>query len=176
MITIFSIDLLYFLSRLKSRFENSWFQTSNLNPTKSKNTASIKRTPQPSVLGYQHRILFGISVVALRLLIIAVAFRTSRDIHHLASWLQIPAEGSGLEHIYTRNCSCSFALLRLHKPCSSFLPPFHRSNQPYGRRGQPGQACGEGGSRGEPTDEPAPPPYEVRSTSSTYGNELFWLV
>ena len=80
---------------------------------------SIKRTPQPSVLS---RILFDISAVALHLLLIAVAFCTSRDVHHLALWLQIPAEGSGLEHIYTRNCSCSIKLLRPHKLYSNFLP------------------------------------------------------
>ena len=43
MITIFSIDLLYFLSRLKSQFKNRQFQTSDLNLIKSKNTAFIKK-------------------------------------------------------------------------------------------------------------------------------------
>ena len=133
----------------------------------------LRDLPQSSVFSHQRRILFGISEVALRLLLIVVAFCMSRDVHHLASWLQIPAECSGLEHIYTRNCSYSFALLCLHKPYSGFLPPFCRSNQPYGWRGQLGQACGGGGSGGEPTDEPAPPPYEVRSISSAHGNELF---
>ena len=170
MITIFSIPLLYFLSRLKSRFENSLFQSSNLNLIKSENTTSIKRTPQPSVLS---RILIGISVVALRLLLIAIDFCTSRDVHHLASWLQIPAKGSGLEHIYTRNCSRPFALLRPCKLCSGFLPPSRRSNRPYGRRGQPRQTCSGGGSGGEHAGEPAPSTHEVRSISSTYGNELF---
>jgi len=129
MITIFSIDLLYFLSRLKSQFENSRFQTSDLNPIKSENMAFIKKTPQSFILSYQRRILFGISEAALHLLLIAVAFCMSRDVHHLASWLQIPAECFGLEHVYTHNCSCSFALLHLHKPYSSFLPPLSRSNQ-----------------------------------------------
>ena len=75
---------------------------------------------------------FDISEVALRLLLIVVAFCMSQDINHLASWLQIPTGSSGLEHIYTRNCSYSFALLCPCKLYSSFLPPFHRSNQPYG--------------------------------------------
>ena len=87
MITIFYVDLLYFLSRLKSRYENRRFQTPDLNPIKSKNTASIKKTPQSSVLSYQHGILFGISGVALHLLLIVVSFLTSRDIYYLASWL-----------------------------------------------------------------------------------------
>ena len=87
MITIFSADLLYLLSRLKSRFENSRFQTSDFNPIKSENMASTKKTPQSSILSYQHRILFGISGAALRLLLIVVAFCTSRDIYYLASWL-----------------------------------------------------------------------------------------
>ena len=129
---IFPTDLLYFLSQLKSQFENSRFQTSDLNPIKSENMAFIKKTPQSSVLSYQRRILFGISEVALHLLLIVVAFSTSRYVHHLASWLQIPAEGSGLEHIYTRNYSYSFALLRPRKLYSGFLSPFRRSNQPYG--------------------------------------------
>lgn len=173
MITVSYVDLLYFLSRLKSRFKNSRFQTSNLNPIKSENMTFIKKNPQSSVLSYQRCILFGISEVASRLLLIAVIFYTSQDIYHLISWLQISAEGSDLEHIYPCNCSCSFALLCPRKLCSGFLPPSHRSNHPYGRRGQPRQARGGGGSEGEPTDEPAPPPYEVRSTSSAYGNELF---
>ena len=124
MITIFSVDLLYFLSWLKSRFENSWFQTSNLNPIKSKNTAFIKKTHQSSILSYQCRILFGISEVALCLLLIVVAFCTSRDVHHLGSWLQILAECSGLEHIYTGNCCCSFALPTFTNPIAVFFPLF----------------------------------------------------
>ena len=169
-IIIFSIALLYFLSQPKSRFENIRFQTSNLNPIKSENIASIKRTPQPSILIH---ILFGISAVALHLLLIMVALCTSRDVHHLALWLQIPAEGSGLEPIYTRNYSCSFALLHPCKLCSGFLPPSHISNQPYGWRGQPRQTCGGGGSGGGHAGEPAPSSYEVRSISSTHGDELF---
>ena len=132
MITTFSVDLLYLLSWLKSRFKNSQFQTSDSNPIKFENMASTKKTPQSFILSYQRRILFGISGVALHLLLIAVAFCTSRDVHHLVPWLQIPAEGSSLEHIYTCNHSCSFALLCPCKLYSSFLPPFHRSNQPYG--------------------------------------------
>ena len=120
--TIFPANLLYFLSRLKSRFENSRFQTSDLNPIKSENMAFIKKTPQSSILSYQCRILFGINGVALCLLLIAVAFYMSRGIHLLALWLQIPAEDFGLEHIYIRNCSCSFALLCPHKLCSGLLP------------------------------------------------------
>jgi len=73
MITIFPADLLYLLSRLKSRFENSQFQTSDFNPIKSKNMTSTKKTPQSFILSYQRRILFAISGAAL-LLLIAVAF------------------------------------------------------------------------------------------------------
>ena len=85
MITTFSVDLLYLLSRLKSRFENSRFYTSDFNPIKSKNTASTEKTSQSCVLSYQCRILFGISGAALRLLLIVATFCTSRDIHHFAS-------------------------------------------------------------------------------------------
>ena len=108
----------------------------------------LREPPQPSIFSYQCRILFSISAVALHLLLIAVAFCTSRDICHLTLWLQIPAKGSGLEHIYTCNCSCSFALLHPCKHCSGFLPPSRRSNQPYGGRGQPRQTCGGGGFGG----------------------------
>ena len=75
--TIFFTDLLYFLSCLKSRFENSHFKTSDLKPTKYENTAFIKNTPQSFVLSYQRRILFGISEAALRLLLIVVTLHTS---------------------------------------------------------------------------------------------------
>ena len=74
MTTIFSVDLLYLLSRLESRFENSRFQTSDLNPIKSKNMASTKKTPQSSILSYQHCIFFGISGAMLHLILIVVAF------------------------------------------------------------------------------------------------------
>ena len=87
MTTIFSINLLSFLSQLKSQFENSRFQTSDLTPIKFENTAFIEKTPQCSILSYQCCILFGISGAALRLLLIAVAFCMSRDIYYLASWL-----------------------------------------------------------------------------------------
>jgi len=75
--TIFPADLLYFLSRLKSQFENSRFQTFDLNPIKSENTAFIKKTPQSPILSYQRRILFGISEATLRFLLIAVTLRMS---------------------------------------------------------------------------------------------------
>ena len=122
--TIFPADLLYFLSRLKSRFENSRFQTSDLNPIKYENTTFIKKTSQSSALSYQCCILFSISQVTLRLLLIVVSFCTSQDIYHLALWLQILAEGSGLEHIYTCNRSYSFALLCPRKLYRGFPPPF----------------------------------------------------
>ena len=173
MITILFVTLLCSLFWLESRFENSQFQTSNLNPIKSKNMTFIKKTPQSSVLSHQRRILFSISEVALHLLLIAVAFCTSRDIYHLALWIQIPAEGFGLEHIYTCNCSCSFALLRPHKLCSGFLSLFHRSNRPYGRRGQPRQTCDGGGFGGGHAGEPVPSTHEVRSISSAHGDEHF---
>ena len=78
----------------------------------------------PSVT--QRRILIGISEVALRLLLITVAFYSPRGVRLFASGLQIPADGLSLEHISTRNCS--FALLHLLKPYSGFLSPFCRSN------------------------------------------------
>ena len=87
MTTIFFADLLYLLSRLESRFENSRFQTSHLNLIQSENTASTMKTPQSSILSYQCRIFFDIIGATLRLLLIAVAFCTSRDIYYLASWL-----------------------------------------------------------------------------------------
>jgi len=77
MTTIFSTDLLYILSCLESQFENSRFQTSDLNLIKSKNMAFIKKTLQSSVLSYQRRILFGISEAVLHLLLIAVTLRMS---------------------------------------------------------------------------------------------------
>ena len=67
-------------------------------------------------------ILFGISEVALRLLLIVVAFCMSQGVHHFAPWLKILAEGSDLEHIYIRNCSYSFAFLRPRKLYSGLLP------------------------------------------------------
>ena len=45
MITILFVALLCSLFWLESRFENSQFQTSNLNPIKSENTAFIKKKP-----------------------------------------------------------------------------------------------------------------------------------
>ena len=77
----------------------------------------------------RRRILFGISGVVLRLLLIVVAFCMSRGVHLFAPWLQIPAEGSGLEHIYTCNHSCYFAPLRPRRLCSSFLPSSCRPKQ-----------------------------------------------
>ena len=87
MTTIFPVDLLYLLSRLKSQSKSSRFQTPDLNPIKSENTASIKKTPQSSVLSYQRQILSGIGGAALCLLLIVVAFCMSQDIYYLASWL-----------------------------------------------------------------------------------------
>ena len=72
--TIFPADPLYLLSRLKRQSKSSRFQTPDLNLIKSENTASIKKTPQSSVLSYQCRIFFGIIGVTLRLLLIVVAF------------------------------------------------------------------------------------------------------
>ena len=117
---------LYFSFWLKCRFENSRLCTSNLNPIKSKNPA-LSREPfnfLPSVA--QCHILIGISEVALRLLLITVAFCTPQGVRLFALCLQIPADGLGLEHISI--CNCSFAPLHLLKPYSSFLSPFHRSN------------------------------------------------
>ena len=79
----------------------------------------------PSVA--QRRIPIGISEVVLRLPLIAIAFYTSRGAHPFALGLQIPVGGFGLEYILTRNCF--YALLRLLKPCSGSLSPFHRSNR-----------------------------------------------
>jgi len=60
----------------------------------------------PSVA--QRHTPIGISEVAFRLSLIAVAFHTSRGVRLFVSGPQIPAGGFGLEHISTRNCS--FAL------------------------------------------------------------------
>ena len=78
----------------------------------------------PSVA--QRRILIGINKVALRLLLIVVAFCAPRGVCLFASCLQIPVEGFGLKHISIH--SCSFALFHLPKPYSGFLPSFRRSN------------------------------------------------
>ena len=127
--TIFPADLLYFLSWLKSRFENSQFQTSDLNPIKSKNMTFIKKTLQSSVLSYQCRILFGISEAVLRLILIAVTLRTSRDIYHPISVAINTSRGLWPQtHLYLQ-LHLFFALLHLHKPYSGFLPPLSRSNQ-----------------------------------------------
>ena len=73
-----SADLLYLLSQLKSRFENSRFQTSDFNPIKSENMDSTEKTPQSFVLSYQRRVLFSISGAALHLLLIVVALHVPR--------------------------------------------------------------------------------------------------
>ena len=127
--TIFPADLLYFLSRLKSQFENSRFQTFDLNPIKSENTAFIKKTPQSPILSYQRRILFGISEAAFCLLLIVVTLCTSWDIYHPISIAINTSRGLQPQtHLYLQ-LPLFFALLRLHKPCSGFLPPLNRSNQ-----------------------------------------------
>ena len=109
--------------------------------------AFIKRTLRFASLVIWCRILFDIGEVALHLLLIAVAFCPSRGVHLFNPWLQIPAEGSGLEHIYTCNRSYSFALFHPHILCS-ILPPC-RSDQLHGWRGEPWQARGGGGSEGD---------------------------
>ena len=129
MITIFSVALLCFLFWLKSQFENSRFRLLTLIRLSLKTQPLLREPLQYSILSYQWGILFGISEVVLCLLLIVDAFCMSQDVHHLASWLQIPAEGSSLEHIYTRNRSYSSTLLHPCKPYSSFLPPSCRSNQ-----------------------------------------------
>ena len=117
--TMFPADPLYFLFRLKSRFENSRFQTSDLNPIKSKNTAFIKKTLQFSILSYQRRILLGISGVVLHLLLIAVTLHMSRDIYHPISVATNTSRGLRPQtHPYLQLLLFS-ALLRLHKPYSS---------------------------------------------------------
>ena len=109
--------------------------------------------------------------MALRLLLIAVAFYTSRGIHLFASGPQIPAGGFGLEHISTRNCS--FALLRLLKPYSGFPLRFIDLIILHGRRRQPRQACGGGNPEREHADEPASPTHVVRLTFLVYDDEQF---
>ena len=127
--TIFPANLLYFLSWLKSRFENSRFQTSDLNPIKSKNTAFIKKTLQFSILSYQRRILLGISGWRFVFLLIAVTLRTSRDIYHPIFVAINNSRGLWPRtHLYLQ-LPLFFALLCLHKPYSGFLPPLNRSNQ-----------------------------------------------
>ena len=116
--------LITLLFRLKSQFDTA---DPRLLIQSSLKTRLLLREPfdfLPSVA--QRRIPIGISEVALRLTLIAVAFCVSRCTHLFASCLQIPADGFGLEHISTRNYS--FALLCLPKPYSGFLSPFRRSN------------------------------------------------
>ena len=117
-------SLITLLFWLKSRFDTA---DPRLLIQSSLKTRLLLREPfdfLPS--GAQCRIPIGISEVALRLLLIMVAFCVSRSICLFISCLQIPDEGFGLEHISTRNCS--FALLRLLKPYSGLLSPFRRSN------------------------------------------------
>ena len=127
--TIFPADLLYFLSRLKSQFENSRFQTSDLNPIKFENMAFIKKTPQSSILSYQCCILFGISEAVLRLILIAVTLRTSRDIYHPISVTTNTSRGLRPQAHPHLQLLLFSTLLRLHKPYSGFLHPLSRSNQ-----------------------------------------------
>ena len=119
---------MYFLFRLKSRFETADPRLLILIQLSLKTWPSLSEPLDLLSLITQRHILFGLDEVALRLLLIVVAFCASRGIHLFASCLQIPADGFSLEHISTRNCS--FALLRLLKPCSGFLSPFRRSNHP----------------------------------------------
>ena len=49
-------------------------------------------------------------------------FVLPRGVYLFALWLQIPAEGSGLEHIYIRNRSYSSAFLHPRKLYSGLLP------------------------------------------------------
>ena len=78
----------------------------------------------PSVA--QRRTPIGISEVALRLLLIAVAFYTSRGVCFFASGPQIPAGGFGLEHISTHNFPLLFSACR--NPVAIFPSPSRRSN------------------------------------------------
>ena len=129
MTTILSVASLYFLFRLKSQFENSRFQTPDLTPIKSKSTAFIEKTPRSSVLSYQRRILFGISEAVLRLILIAVTLRTSRDIYHPIFVAINTSRGLWPQtHPYLQLLLFSM-LLRLHKLYRGFLPPLSRSNR-----------------------------------------------
>ena len=112
----------------------------------------------------------GISEVVLPLLLIAVAFYTSRGIRLFASGPQIPAGGFGLKHISTSNYS--FALLRLRNPVAVFLLPLVDPIILHGRRRQPRQACGGGNPGREHADEPASPMHEVRVMTSAHGDDL----
>ena len=121
----------------------------------------------------QRRILFSISEVTLRLLLIAVAFCMSQGVHPFVPWLQIPAEGSGLKHIYTNNCSAPSHFSALVDSIAVFFPFLVDPTKPHGQRGQPRQTCGGGDSGGEHVGELAPLTHEVRSTSSVHDDELF---
>ena len=118
------------------------------------------------------RIFFSISEVALHLLLIMVAFSSSRGVHLLAPWLQIPAEGSSLENICTRNYSAPLHFSALVDSVAVFFPFLIDSTKLHGWRGQSRQAHDGGGSRGRHVGEPAPSSYEVRSISSAHGDEL----
>ena len=109
--------------------------------------------------------------MALRLLLIAVAFYTSRGIRLFASGPQIPVGGFSLEHISTGNCS--FALLHLLKSCSGFPLRFIDLIILHGRRRQLRQALCGGNPGGEYADEPASPTHEVRLTFLVYDDEQF---
>ena len=118
--------LITLLFRLKKRFDTA---DPRLLIQSSLKTRLLLKEPfdfLPSVA--QRRTSIGISEVALRLSLIAVAFYMSRGVRLFALGLQIPTGGFGLEHISTRNCS--FALLHLPKSCSNFSSPFCRSNHP----------------------------------------------
>ena len=123
---ILSVIYLCFFFQLKSRFGTA---DPRLLIQSSLKTQLLLREPfdfLPSVA--QRRTPIGISEVALRLPLIAVAFYTSQGVRLFTLGLQIPTGGFGLEHISTHNCS--FALLHLSKPCSDFPSPFRRSNHP----------------------------------------------
>ena len=89
-----------------------------------------------SLVTWRH-ILFGISEVVIHLLLITVAFCTSRGVHVFALWLQIPAKGSGLEHICTHNCSTPSHFSALVDSVAVFFPFLIDSTKLHGWRGQP---------------------------------------
>ena len=119
--------LRYLITLLFSAKEPIRYSRSRLSiPSSLKTRLSLREPFDFLPLVTQRRTPIGTSEVALRLLLIVVAFYMSRGIRLFASGPQIPASGFGLEHIST--CNCSFALLRLPKPYSSFPSPLRRSN------------------------------------------------
>ena len=163
-----SVVSLYFLFRLKSRFDTA---DPRLLIQSSLKTWLLLREPfdfLPSIS--QCHILIGISEVALHLLSIAVAFcvlDASASSLHVFKY-QPMASASNTSPLAT----VPLLFSTYQNPIAVF---FLLSVDPiilHGRRGQPRQARSGGDPRGDHADEPASPMHEVRSTFLIYDDEL----